>query len=45
MTGIFYNCNMFNQDISNWNVKKVKYQRDMYYNCPIKEEYKPYSLQ
>ena len=31
----------FNQDISNWNVDNVKYTRFIFYNCPIKDEYKP----
>ena len=31
----------FNQDISGWNVTKVKSFEDIFDNCPIKEEYKP----
>lgn len=31
----------FNQDISNWDVSKVINNVDMFYDCPIKEEYKP----
>jgi surface protein len=31
----------FNKDISNWNIKKVIRKGDMFYKCPIKEEYKP----
>jgi len=31
----------FNQDISNWNVDNVRYTRFIFYNCPIKDEYKP----
>ena len=31
----------FNQDISNWNVSNVMYKNDLFYECYIKEEYKP----
>lgn len=38
MGGIFYEANSFNQDLSRW---KFKTKPHMFYNCPIKEEYKP----
>ena len=41
MSWMFYNCKFFNQDISNWNVYKVRYRMRMFDGCPIKEEYKP----
>ena len=31
----------FNQDISKWNVRKVKAIKDMFDKCPIKDEFKP----
>ena len=31
----------FNSDISNWDVSNVTDMQDMFYNCPIKEKYKP----
>ena len=34
-------CKKFNQDLSKWDVSKVRYKIDMFDNCPIKEEYKP----
>ena len=41
MTHMFNGCNNFNQDISNWDVSNVRYHAYTFYNCPIKEEYKP----
>ena len=41
MTHMFNGCNNFNQDISEWNVSNVRYHAYTFYNCPIKEEYKP----
>ena len=40
MESMFENSS-FNQDISNWNVDNVRYTRFIFYNCPIKDEYKP----
>ena len=31
----------FNQDISDWNMNKYCNTKDMFYQCPIKDEYKP----
>ena len=41
MTHMFNGYNNFNQDISNWNVSNVRYHAYTFYNCSIKEEYKP----
>jgi hypothetical protein len=41
MREMFIYAFAFNQDISRWNVKKVKLHTDMYEYCPIKEKYKP----
>ena len=42
MNDMFYECKKFNQDLSRWNVKNVKKSYiNMFYECPIKEEYKP----
>ena len=41
MDYMFSNAISFNQDISNWNTKKVEDPHNMFYNCNIKEEYKP----
>ena len=35
----------FNQDISNWNIKRTCDIRQMFDYCPIKEEFKPKSLE
>ena len=40
MRAMFKNCSSFNQDLSNWDVSNV-INGLMFYNCPIKEEYKP----
>ena len=37
---MFTSCESFNQDISKWDVSKVKYSLNIFYNCPIKEKYK-----
>lgn len=36
---------LFNQDISKWNINKNCLLQDMFLYCPIKNEYKPKSLQ
>ena len=42
MGGMFFEAASFNQDISQWNVKNVKYtDEDIFFNCPLEEEYKP----
>ena len=41
MTYMFNGYNNFNQDISKWNVSNVRDHAYTFYNCPIKEEYKP----
>ena len=41
MTGMFRVCKSFNQDLSSWNVSKVIFKYDAFYNCSIKDEYKP----
>ena len=43
MSLMFYNCKSFNQDLSKWNVYNVKNNdyNYIFYDCPIKEEYKP----
>ena len=41
MSRMFYWCKSFNQDISDWDVLKVKFKIYIFLNCPIKEEYKP----
>ena len=30
---MFYNCESFNSDLSNWNVSKVGNMEYMFYNC------------
>jgi hypothetical protein len=40
MGSIFYEANSFNQDLSRWKCKTA-IAVHMFYNCPIKEEYKP----
>ena len=44
MTGMFANSK-FNKDISNWNIRKDGNTRFMFKDCPIKDKYKPKSLQ
>ena len=36
---------VFNSDISRWDVNNVKYMSNIFYNCPIEEEYKPARFQ
>ena len=38
---MFYDCEEFNQDISNWDVSNVTTNRYMFYECPIEKKYKP----
>ena len=40
MLGMFYESK-FNQDISKWQINKDCNTNDMFYRCPIKDEYKP----
>ena len=40
MVGMFKYSD-FNQDISDWNINKYCNTKDMFYQCPIKDEYKP----
>ena len=40
MEGMFMRSN-FNSDISNWDVSNVKVNLNIFYDCPIKEKYKP----
>jgi surface protein len=40
MSGMFWDS-VFNGDISQWNVSNVTNMKEMFSNCPIKEEYKP----
>ena len=44
MSGMF-DESTFNQDISNWNIRKDCDVDYVFYNCSIKDEYKPKSLQ
>ena len=37
---MFYNATSFNQDLSKWDLKG-KNTKDMFSDCPIKDEYKP----
>ena len=43
MSGMF-DESTFNQDISNWNIRQDCDIDYLFYNCPIKEEFKPKSL-
>ena len=36
-----FSYSKFNSDISNWDVSHVKFKLYIFYNCPIKEKYKP----
>ena len=40
MGNMFYNATSFNQDLSKWDLKG-KNTKDMFSDCPIKDEYKP----
>ena len=44
MRSMFYESD-FNQDISKWQINKDCNTKGMFEDCPIKEEYKPKSLQ
>ena len=41
MSYMFAFCKKFNQDLSKWNVSKVRYHSYMFDCCPIKDKYKP----
>ena len=41
MSYMFAWCKKFNQDISSWNVSIVTNKVEIFYDCSIKEEYKP----
>ena len=41
MSYMFAFCKKFNQDLSKWNVSKVRYNSYMFDSCPIKDKYKP----
>ena len=41
MSYLFDDMKEFNGDISNWDVSNVKDYDDIFFNCPIKEKYKP----
>ena len=43
-TSTMFALSNFNQDISSWKINPSYKSLDMFYNCPIKEEYKPKSL-
>ena len=38
---MFSRCKSFNQNVSKWNVSKVKKYDNIFFNCPIEEKYKP----
>ena len=44
-TSNMFRKSKFNQDISNWKINKNCDIDDMFFDCPIKEEYKPKTLQ
>ena len=37
---MFYDALSFDRDLSKWNLIE-KFTKDMFNNCPIKDEYKP----
>ena len=39
MTAMFFGCDMFNQDISKWDVSNVKDFNNIFSYCPIEEKY------
>lgn len=42
MQGMFEDCKSFDQDISIWDVKNVtNIAKSVFYDCPLREEYKP----
>ena len=41
MSYMFYMCRSLNQNLSNWDVSKIKDRDGAFDYCPIKEEYKP----
>lgn len=41
MQGMFDGCSKFNQDLSQWKVGNVEDKTFIFFECPIKEEYKP----
>ena len=41
MSYMFAFCKKFNQDLSKWNVSKVRYNSYMFDSCQIKDKYKP----
>ena len=41
MSNLFDGLDKFNGDISNWDVSKVDDVKNIFYNCPIEEKYKP----
>ena len=44
MEDMFSRANSFNQDLSNWKLKATCETNDIFFVCPIKEEYKPKRL-
>ena len=44
MTSMFV-LSKFNQDVSNWKINERCVMYDTFFRCPIKEEFKPKSLQ
>ena len=40
MSGMFWGATSFNQDLSEWNLNRIN-KKDIFKNCPIKDEYKP----
>lgn len=41
MSSMFSGAKSFNQDLRNWNVGKVINKLHIFFNCPIKDSYKP----
>ena len=41
MSFMFKFCENLNQDLSSWDVSRVTNKYEIFYNCPIKDEYKP----
>ena len=41
MIYMFWHCENFNQDISNWNVSNITDMDGIFYDCNIEEKYKP----